>query len=110
MISPKSESAVRLETVGSELRCVDKTGTLHWTVPIEDIILVAEYTSDEGPFTDDYYLVICTIEGEGAVFSTCTFYAVDRDLVLRSLSDRLGSQLELGLCGSTEWASRVLWP
>lgn len=102
--------AVRLETVGSELRCVDESGTVPWTVSINDIILVAEYTTDEGPLADDYYLIFCTIEAERAVFATCTFYAGDRDAALRSLSDRLGSPLELGLCGSTVWASRVLWP
>jgi hypothetical protein len=77
---------------------------------IDNIILIAEYTTDEGPLADDYYLIFCTIEAEHAVFATCTFYADDRDAALKSVSDRLGSPLALGLCGSTVWASRVLWP
>ena len=102
--------AVSLEAVGSELRCVDKSGTVYWTVSVDDLILVAEYTTNEGPFVDDYYLIFCSIGAERAVFATCTFYAEGRDATLRSLSDRLGSPLELVLCGSTAWASRVLWP
>lgn len=102
--------AVRLETVGPELRCVDDSGTIRWSLSIGDIILVAEYTTDEGPFADDYYLIFCTIEADRAIFASCTFYADDRDAALSRLSDKLGSPLELGLCGSTVWASRVLWP
>jgi hypothetical protein len=33
-----------------------------------------------------------------------------RRVDLRSLSERLGAPLALELCGSTVWASRVLWP
>jgi hypothetical protein len=102
--------AVRLQTVSSELRCVDNSGTVRWTVPIDAIILIAEYTTDAGPLADDYYLIFCTIEAQSAVFASCTFYADDRDAALSSLSDKLGSPLELRLCGSTVWASRVLWP
>lgn len=102
--------AVRLETVGSELRCVDDSGNIRWTVSIDDIILVAEYTTDEGPLADDYYLIFCTIEADSAVFASCTFYVDDRDAALSSVADKLGSPLELHLCGSTVWASRVLWP
>jgi hypothetical protein len=102
--------AVSLQAVGSDLRCIDESGTVHWTVSVDDIILVAEYTTDEGPLADDYYLIFCTIEAGRAVFATSTFYANGRDAALRTLADRLGSPMALVLSASTVWASRVLWP
>jgi hypothetical protein len=72
-----------LETLGSELRCVDQAGAVHWKVSIDDIILVAEYTTDEGPLFDDYYLIFCAIEAEHSVFATSTVYANRRDAALQ---------------------------
>ncbi len=99
-----------LEINGMTLTCSDDSGTTLWSLQIEDIVLMAEYTTDEGPWLDDYYLVLVTVEENQLYFSTCSFYADGRDEVLSSLRERLGSPIELVLPGYTDWNSRVLWP
>jgi hypothetical protein len=83
---------------------------LGWSVEIKDIVLIAEYTTNEGPYVDDYYLVFVTIEDGKAYFASCSFYVDGRDEVFHSLKEQFGIASEFGLLQSTEWASRVMWP
>ena len=99
-----------LRITNSNLECLDSTGTMLWSLPIESIVLVAEYTSDEGPYFDDYFLVIVTVEECKFYFSTCALYSGGSDEVLSILGERLGSPIQLGLIFSTKWQSRVTWP
>jgi hypothetical protein len=99
-----------LRITESNLECLDATGSKLWSLPIESIILVAEYTTNEGPYVDDYFLVFVTSEEGELHFSTCSFYSGGRDETLSALQQRLGSPISLGLQGSTEWRSRVAWP
>jgi hypothetical protein len=92
------------------LECLDTTGRPRWTLPIKSIVLIAEYTTNEGPQVDDYFLVFVTAEENKLFFSTCSFYVDGRDEALSVLQERLGSPIQLGLQGSTEWRSRVAWP
>jgi hypothetical protein len=94
----------------SNLECVDATGTLRWSVPVGSILLVSEYTTNEGPYIDDYFLVFVTAEDGKLYFSTCSFYSVGVEEALSMLQEYLGSAIQLGLQGSTEWRSRVAWP
>ncbi len=94
----------------SNLECSDTAGALRWTLPIKSIVLIAEYTTNEGPQMDDYSLVFVTAEEEKLYFSTCSFYSDGRDEALSALQQRLGSPIQLELQGSTEWRSRVVWP
>lgn len=94
----------------SDLECLDTTGKLLWTLTIDSIILIAEYTTNEGPHVDDYFLVFVTAEENKLFFSTCSFYVDGRDEALSVLQERLGSPIQLGLQGSTEWRSQVAWP
>ncbi len=94
----------------SNLECIDVTGALRWSVPIGLIVLVAEYTTNEGPHIDDYFLVFVTAEDDKLYFSTYPFYSDNRDEALSILQERLGSPIQLELQGSTEWRSRVVWP
>lgn len=99
-----------LRIKGSSLECVDDSGKISWSLQIEGIVLISEYTTNEGPQVDDWFLVFVTAESGKAYFATCSLYADGRDDVLASLQERLGSSIELGLTGSTDWKSRVLWP
>jgi hypothetical protein len=94
----------------SDLECLDISGKLLWTLTIDSIVLIAEYTTNEGPHVDDYFLVFVTAEENKLFFSTCSFYVDGRDEALSILQMRLGSSIQLGLQGSTEWRSRVAWP
>src|SRR5437588_10011301 len=94
----------------SNLECVDTTGTLRWSLPVGSIVLISEYTTNAGPHSDDYFLVFTTAEDGKLYFSTCSFYSAGVEEVLSMLQDYLGSPIQLGLQGSTEWRSRVAWP
>ena len=98
----------RLGLNDSVLSC--QYGLPSWSVSVRDLILVAEYTTNEGPYLDDYFLVFVTIQDGKPVFSTCSFYADGRDEVCRTLRQQFGITVEFGLLQSTEWSSRVTWP
>lgn len=94
----------------SNMEYLDTSGKLLWTLTIDSIVLIAEYTTNEGPHVDDYFLVFVTAEESKLFFSTCSFYVGGRDEALSVLQERLGSPIQLGLQGSTEWRSQVVWP
>lgn len=94
---------------GESLELLDAAGTPRWSLAVGSILLIAEYTTNEGPYDDDYFLVFVTAEDSKLYFSTCPSSAgVGEGLNL--LQQRLGSPIKLELQGSTEWRSRVAWP
>jgi hypothetical protein len=84
--------------------------TLVWTVPVRDIVLVAEYTTNQGPTADDYYLVFVWAANGVLRFATADFYAAGCFETVNLLAKQWGTNLEFGLIHSTDWASRVMWP
>ncbi|SNS92486.1 hypothetical protein SAMN05421770_10394 [Granulicella rosea] len=81
---------------------------LPWPPPPDSIVLIAEYTTDAGPFAvDDYFLVIHSLEAE---MSYRTVLSSNFEPLLRDLSKSWGTELSLALTSSTEWQSRVIWP
>lgn len=95
---------------GLTLECLDSSKTRRWSFHMDSIVLVAEYTTNEGPYVDDYFLVFATVEDGKLYFSTCSFYSAGREEALSGLQKHLGSPIDLELQGSTEWRSRVAWP
>ncbi|MBC8095918.1 MAG: hypothetical protein H7Y43_08905 [Akkermansiaceae bacterium] len=77
-----------------------------WRVPIADIRVIGEFTNNEGPYGDDYFLVFITPDQQ----FEASFYAEGRDALLDALGHKLDYNLQTGLCNSTSLASRVLWP
>lgn len=78
-----------------------------WRLPVSDLALLGEYTTARGPFVDDYFFVFAHRDG---TLLEASFYAADRDRALADLGTVLGVRLQPGLCNSTEWKSRILWP
>jgi hypothetical protein len=78
-----------------------------WELPIADVGVVGEATNPSGPWGIDYLLYFAT--GPDLWFEA-SFYADGRDEFLLALGEALGNPLELGLCNSVDYASRVLWP
>jgi hypothetical protein len=78
-----------------------------WDVPVDQVRVIGEATTDIGPFADDYWLYFAT---RADLWYEASFYAAGRDVFLKALSEQLGDKLVLGLCNSTNFASRVLWP
>jgi hypothetical protein len=85
-------------------------GSLLWSVAIDEIVLMAEYTTDDGPEADDYFLVFVTDEAGTQFYATATFYSEGREQVIARLAARWQTNIKLGLVSSTDWASRVIWP
>jgi hypothetical protein len=92
------------------LECDSEDGRTICRMPVEAIVLIAEYTSDEGPWSDDHFLVFWSFEN-GRLFRSIvpdSFEGMDQTIA--DLSQCLQVRLELGLLGETTWISRVLWP
>jgi len=70
--------------------------------------LIGEYTNSDGPYLDDYFLVFLTAPEGG--WHQASFYAKGRDETLAALSKDLGVPLECGLCHSTQYKTRIMWP
>jgi len=83
----------------------DERGHLLWRLKPEDIALVAEYTTNEGPFGDDWFLVFA-VANKAPDFMTCSVYSDGRDQALEFLRSRFA--IEPKLTNSTEWKSVVL--
>ena len=79
-----------------------------WELPISRLRLVGEATDENGPCTDDWYIVFA--EDDQGWFSASA-YAPGVLETLRALGDALGSGVgPLMLANSATFASRVLWP
>jgi hypothetical protein len=85
----------------------DERGHLLWQLKSEKIALVAEYTTNEGPFGDDWFLVFA-VANKSPYFMTCSFYSNGREEALEFLRTRFA--IEPKLTNITEWKSVVLWP
>ncbi|MFO1451364.1 MAG: hypothetical protein U1F61_24605 [Opitutaceae bacterium] len=101
------------EEYSGVLECSDGTlsyrsGVSDWTIPISAIRLIAEYTNSDGPWIDDYFFVFLTAPEDG--WHEASFYAKGREAALNALEKKIGSRLECGLYGSTEYRTRILWP
>ncbi len=100
-------------TPSGELECAGgvlsyRSGDGGWSILISAIRLIGEYTNSDGPFLDDYFLVFLTAVEDG--WHQASFYAEGRDEALRSIETRIGATIEPGLCDSTTFRTRILWP
>jgi len=87
--------------------CYASQNLSSWKLPIDEIRIVGEMTNPNGPFQDDYF--ICFVQ-DGGGWLEASFYAEGRDSLLDALGTRWGTPLDLHLAGSTDFASRILWP
>lgn len=79
-----------------------------WEIPVSDVTVIGEYTNEDGPFADDYFLVFVTRDDSG--WFEGSFYGSGRDELVKELSVLLGSEISLELSHSTTFTSRILWP
>lgn len=101
---------VRLSISDAKLHCHHPVPGQGWSISISDIMLIAEYTTDEGPKADDYFLVFVTREQGEFYYSSVTMYAAGIGESLTALENWVNCSLELRLNSSRGWNSRVLWP
>lgn len=94
---------------GPTVHCRSDSGDPGWSIRIGNIVLIAEYTTDQGP-ADDYFLVFVTREEGELFYSSVTLSASGINPVLEELEKHFECSLELKLASVADWASRVLWP
>lgn len=78
-----------------------------WEFPVNCVKSIIEYTTEEGPFAPDHFLVFV----DGSV----TEYHLPLDTegsldVIEQIGNVLGANIDLKLFSSTEFASRVVFP
>jgi hypothetical protein len=78
-----------------------------WQLAPADVRIIGEFTSQEGPFRDDYFVCFAR---DADRWWEASFYADGWDQVLRGLNQHLDAQMELRLAGSVDFASRIIWP
>jgi hypothetical protein len=79
-----------------------------WQIPINEIIAFGEYSTDNGPYIDDWFMVFVTRDFNWMEASN---YCAGSDDVRTSLAQRWSAESLYGkLWGHTEFASRVIWP
>ena len=83
---------------------------LAWRTAINSILLIAEYTTNQGPLLDDYFVDFWSLEDGSVLRAHATFYAAGRHDAFARMAKELKADLAFGLTGSTEWASRIMWP
>ena len=108
--SPNAKPVIRVSEVGRAVSYRNSAHESHWQIPLDHVVLFAEYTTDEGPLVDDYFLVFVTKVSDTPQFVTASFYSEGLDDVLTHLAAFWNSEIQLTLQGSTDWASRIVWP
>ena len=101
--SRRDECTVRLAK--GEVQC-EREGEVVWTFRIADLRLVGEWTTDHGPWGEDYFYGF-------AAGQPATWYEVPLGAatgLLAELERALDECLKPGLAGSTDFSSRVIWP
>src|SRR5579862_1255006 len=78
-----------------------------WQIALADVVCIGEYTKSAFLLEDDYFLVFGRKNG---LWYEASFYAEGRDATIRMIGNALRCELILGLCNSTQFASRILWP
>jgi hypothetical protein len=103
----KKKDRATIAVLEDALEYRDESGHLLWHIKSESIVLVAEYTTNEGPFGDDWFLVFA-VANKNPWFFTCSVYSEGAERALEFLQARFGATPKL--TNSTEWKSAVLWP
>ncbi len=80
----------------------------NWRIQVSEIIAFGEYTTDNGPMIDDWFMVFVNREFNWVEASN---YCAGRGEVRNELAKRGSLESPYGqLWGRTTFASRVIWP
>ncbi len=74
---------------------------------MSEVAVIGEFTTDHGPFVDDWFLVFVPRSSE---WFEASMYSEGCEQARDRLSCALGVTLASGLAASTDFASRVIWP
>ncbi len=80
-----------------------------FSIPLSEVAIIGEFTTDNGPFTDDWFLVF--VPRSGGDWFEASMYADGVDPLRQKLSAALGTSIYgPTLFASTDFASRIVWP
>jgi len=103
----KNKSRATIAVLEDALKYSDESGHILWHINANNIVLVAEYTTNEGPFGDDWFLVFAAGD-KRTLFFTCSVYSDGVENLLEYLHVRFGVAPKLQ--EKNDWKSVVLWP
>lgn len=78
------------------------------STPISEIAIIGEFTTPDGPFADDWFLVF-VMRGTGQ-WMKFTMYAAGIEMLTGAFSDHLGCRVQVGLANRADFTSRIMWP
>ena len=73
---------------------------------ISDLIIIGEYTTDNGPFLDDWFLTLVTLNE----WIEISMYTVGMTKFLKDLSKVVNADLSTSLANSSIWKTRIMFP
>lgn len=77
------------------------------TVNLNDVKLIGEFTTAEGPFFDDWFLVFVYADGS---WDKISIYATNIELINEHLSKRFNLNNSYWLTNSAQWNSVIVYP
>lgn len=84
------------------------TGGVGWAIPLGSLLVIGEYTDDNGPQVDNHFLVF--VSHLGPSWFEASLHAEGREAFLSELGRKLGMNLICQLYDSSGLNSRVIWP
>lgn len=78
-----------------------------WTLPIDTVKVIGEYTTQEGPFIEDHFLVF--VDTENKLYEI-PIVADGLTELLNKISLLIKYELKISLYFSTEFKSKVIYP
>jgi hypothetical protein len=79
-----------------------------FSLPLAEVAVIGEFTTDNGPVIDDWFLVF--VRRDGSEWFEASMYAGGIESLREQLSAALGSSIIGSLAASTDFASRIIWP
>ena len=76
-------------------------------IPVDDIKLIGEYTTGNGPLIDDWFIVFMTSSTDWKQISE---YTPGMQEMLQELGELLDAEIVCSLFSSTSWKTSIIWP
>jgi hypothetical protein len=84
-----------------------RSGELVWEVPVSEVRVIGEYTTEGGPWADDWFVLLVGKDGN---WFEAPADVHNLGVVLTGLGERLQAPIAVALANSTSFRSRILWP
>lgn len=104
-MTPRQEQ-VQVLTLEESVACLRVAGRLIWSLHMSDVGVIGEYTTDNGPWLDDRFVVF--VRRNGTWFEAPVHAGFEE--FLERLSAHLGCPVASALVNKTDFTSRVMWP